>query len=193
MKLCPQVYDIIGCGGLSKILGSVLLKNPTYCYLPCASPVSPIDRGNKWLCIGPSNNQLLFLCVPADRPFSQTSLPTLVAFFSDVVFHSAAPSSPVGLTHLLGVSWEATALDLPRASDGQWSLPISLMAFTLQIPLGAFTLVPAVGSGCWCLQARSTMVQFKLWKRSQAHWQVSTSTVRYRSRSLNPVASCLGA
>jgi len=78
---------------------------------------------------------------------------------SDVVHHSDTLGSPVGLTPLPGVSWQALALDLPRASGCQWLLPISCMVFTLQILLGALMLVPAVGSGCWCLQARSTMVQ----------------------------------
>lgn len=40
-----------------------------------ASPVSCIQRGNKWLCMGPGNDRLLFLYIPADQPFSQPSLP----------------------------------------------------------------------------------------------------------------------
>lgn len=51
------------------------------------------------------------------------------SIFSDIVFQSGAVGSPADLTHLLGVSWDATALDLPRASSCQWSLFIRYMTF----------------------------------------------------------------
>lgn len=146
-----------------------------------ASPVSCIQRGNKWLC------RALVMMGYCSFTSQQTSpspslaclrnfFPTLMPLFSDFVFHSGGLGSPMGLTRLLGVSWEARVLDLPRASGSLWSLPIiSCMAFTLQMSLGAFSSVPAVGSGYWFLQARSTMVHLND-GRDPRH--TSTSTAR---------------